>query len=152
MEKNNIMNEANEALKRTLLMMNYDMKKTLTENVDVISEQTNELKPGLLANIVDQAVDILDRDVETSDIESLIELMTTNIFGKMYRGKCAYDTFKKYYADNESFQGEDFESEINSSTEWGEQEFDDIKQDLLDLIKKENSFCSLIFHFLSPFA
>ena len=94
-------------------MMNYDMKKTLTENVDVISEQTNELKPGLLANIVDQAVDILDRDVETSDIESLIELMTTNIFGKMYKGKCAYDAFKRYYADNESFQGEDFESELS---------------------------------------
>lgn len=40
MEKNNILNEANEALKRTLLMMNYDMKKTLSENVEVISEQS----------------------------------------------------------------------------------------------------------------
>ena len=41
MEKNDMMNEANEALKRTLLMMNYDMKKTLTENVEVVSEQAN---------------------------------------------------------------------------------------------------------------
>lgn len=39
MEKNEILKEANEALQRTLLMMNYDMKKTLTENVEVISEQ-----------------------------------------------------------------------------------------------------------------
>lgn len=39
MKNNEILNEANEALQRTLLMMNYDMKKTLTENVDVISEQ-----------------------------------------------------------------------------------------------------------------
>jgi hypothetical protein len=41
MKNNKILNEANEALKRTLLMMNYDMKKTLTENVEVISEQEN---------------------------------------------------------------------------------------------------------------
>ena len=33
--------EGKEALNRTLLMMNYDMKKTLTENVEVISEQEN---------------------------------------------------------------------------------------------------------------
>jgi len=41
MKKDEILNEANEALKRTLLMMNYDMKKTLTENVEVVSEQEN---------------------------------------------------------------------------------------------------------------
>lgn len=40
MEKNEILKEANEALQRTLLMMNYDMKKTLSENVEVITEQT----------------------------------------------------------------------------------------------------------------
>lgn len=41
MEKNEILKEANEALQRTLLMMNYDMKKTLSENVEVVSEQEN---------------------------------------------------------------------------------------------------------------
>jgi len=43
--KNRIITEGKEALERTLLMMKYDMKKTLTENVDVISEQkkTNTL-------------------------------------------------------------------------------------------------------------
>ena len=39
--KNKIITEGKEALERTLLMMKYDMKKTLTENVEVISEQEN---------------------------------------------------------------------------------------------------------------
>jgi hypothetical protein len=34
-----ILEEGKNALQRTLLMINYDMKKTLTENVKVISEQ-----------------------------------------------------------------------------------------------------------------
>ena len=34
-----IINEGKEALKRALLLMKYDMKKTLTENVEVVSEQ-----------------------------------------------------------------------------------------------------------------
>ena len=141
MEKNEILKEANEALQRTLLMMNYDMKKTLSENVEVVSEQANELSAGDLEDFVDDAVDILDRDVETSDMEDLIELMTTNIFGKKFKGKCAYDKFLSYYKDNESFQFEDFESEVNSTGEFGEQGFDDLKQELLDLIAKEKQFC-----------
>jgi hypothetical protein len=39
--KTKIIREGKEALERTLLMMKYDMKKTLTENVEVISEQEN---------------------------------------------------------------------------------------------------------------
>jgi hypothetical protein len=42
MKKNEILEEGKEALQRTLLMMKYDMKKTLTENVGVINEQGNE--------------------------------------------------------------------------------------------------------------
>jgi hypothetical protein len=141
MEKNKILKEANEALQRTLLMMNYDMKKTLSENVEVISEQANEISAGDLEDFVDDAVDILDRDVETSDMEDLIDLMKTNIFGKKFKGKCAYDKFLSYYKDNESFQFEDFESEVNSTGEFGEQGFDDLKQELLDLITKEKQFC-----------
>jgi hypothetical protein len=34
-----IINEGKEALERALLLMKYDMKKTLTENVEVVSEQ-----------------------------------------------------------------------------------------------------------------
>ena len=141
-----IIKEGQEALKRALLMMNYDMKKTLTENVEVISEQanTNEISAGDLADIVDDAVDILDRDVETSDMEDLIELMKTEIFGKKFKGACAYDKFKKYYADNESWQGETFEDQVESSGEYNEQEFEDVKQEMLDLIKKEKQFCKTL--------
>ena len=38
MKNKKILEEGKEALNRTLLMMNYDMKKTLTENVEVLSE------------------------------------------------------------------------------------------------------------------
>ena len=139
--KNKIITEGKEALERTLLMMKYDMKKTLTENVEVISEQGNEISAGDLEDFVDDAVDILDRDVETSDMQKLIDLMKTNIFGKKFKGKCAYDKFLAYYKDNESFQLEEFESEVNSTGEFGEQGFDDLKQELLDLITKEKQFC-----------
>jgi hypothetical protein len=139
--KNKIITEGKEALERTLLMMKYDMKKTLTENVEVISEQGNEISAGDLEDFVDDAVDILDRDVETSDMQKLIDLMKTNIFGKKFKGKCAYDKFLAYYKDNESFQLEEFESEVNSTGEFGEQGFDDLKQELLDLIAKEKQFC-----------
>jgi gas vesicle protein len=140
-----IIKEGKEALERALLMMKYDMKKTLTENVKVVSEQVKtDIKPGDLADFVDDAVDILDRDVETSDMEELIELMKTEIFGKTFKGKCAYDAFKKYYADNESWQGETFEDQVNSSGEYNEQEFDDVKQEMLDLIKKEKQFCQTL--------
>ncbi len=77
-------------------------KKTLTENVEVINEQANEISAGDLEDIVDDAVDILDRDVETSDMQKLIDLMKTNIFGKNFKGKCAYDKFLAYYKNNES--------------------------------------------------
>jgi hypothetical protein len=139
--KNRIITEGKEALERTLLMMKYDMKKTLTENVEVINEQANEISAGDLEDIVDDAVDILDRDVETSDMQKLIDLMKTNIFGKNFKGKCAYDKFLAYYKNNESFQLEEFESEVKGTGEFGEQGFDDLKQDLLDLITKEKQFC-----------
>jgi hypothetical protein len=41
MKNKQMLEEGKEALQRTLLMMNYDMKKTLTENVEVVSEQEN---------------------------------------------------------------------------------------------------------------
>jgi hypothetical protein len=74
-------------------------------------------------------------------MQKLIDLMKTNIFGKKFKGKCAYDKFLAYYKDNESFQLEEFESEVNSTGEFGEQGFDDLKQELLDLIAKEKQFC-----------
>jgi hypothetical protein len=40
MKNKQMLEEGKEALERTLLMMKYDMKKTLTENVEVLSEQS----------------------------------------------------------------------------------------------------------------
>lgn len=37
-----IIKEGQEELKRSLLMMNYDMKKTLSENTEVITEQSSD--------------------------------------------------------------------------------------------------------------
>jgi hypothetical protein len=42
MKNKQMLEEGKEALQRTLLMMNYDMKKTLTENVEVLSEDAKE--------------------------------------------------------------------------------------------------------------
>ena len=43
------LNEGNEALKRVLLMMKYDNKKTLVENTELIFEQTEDEYFGNLA-------------------------------------------------------------------------------------------------------
>ena len=45
MKNKQMLEEGKEALQRTLLMMKYDMKKTLTENVEVISE--DEARSGV---------------------------------------------------------------------------------------------------------
>ena len=42
MKNKEILEEGKEALNRTLLMMNYDMKKTLSENIEIINEQNNQ--------------------------------------------------------------------------------------------------------------
>ena len=61
MKNKEILEEGKEALNRTLLMMNYDMKKTLTENVEVISEQTTSEK-----DIKDEIVDAAVREYGTN--------------------------------------------------------------------------------------
>ena len=61
MKNKKILEEGKEALNRTLLMMNYDMKKTLTENVEVISEQTTSEK-----DIKDEIVDAAVREYGTN--------------------------------------------------------------------------------------
>jgi len=63
--KQQIISEGKEALERALLIMKYDMKKTLTENVKVISEQSQSCSPSLsdveMNTIVDIVWDMLDK-------------------------------------------------------------------------------------------
>ena len=94
--KEQIISEGKEALERALLIMKYDMKKTLTENVKVISEQSQSCSPSLsdveMNTIVDTVWDMLDK-------------MTTVFSQGVYvneRAKKVYDNInklvgKKYY-------------------------------------------------------
>lgn len=66
MEKYSL-NEANESLKRILLMMNYDNKKTLEENTKVIFEQNTS---------VENAVDA-DNDIDPRLTQSVSQQTTT---------------------------------------------------------------------------
>jgi|688.fasta_scaffold405990_3 hypothetical protein len=63
--KQQIISEGKEALERALLIMKYDMKKTLTENVKVISEQSQSCSPLIndaeLNTIVETVWDMLDK-------------------------------------------------------------------------------------------
>jgi hypothetical protein len=87
--KQQIISEGKEALERALLIMKYDMKKTLTENVKVISEQSQSCSPSLsdveMNTIVDIVWDMLDK-------------MTT-VFSRNYytteRAKKIYDNLNK---------------------------------------------------------
>jgi len=87
--KQQIMSEGKEALERALLIMKYDMKKTLTENVKVISEQSQSCSPSLsdveMNTIVDIVWDMLDK-------------MTTVFSRNFYtteRAKKIYDNLNK---------------------------------------------------------
>jgi len=66
MEKYSL-NEANESLKRILLMMNYDNKRTLEENTKVIFEQNTS---------VENAVDA-DNDIDPRLTQSVTQQTTT---------------------------------------------------------------------------
>lgn len=94
MKNNEILNEANEALQRTLLMMNYDMKKTLTENVEVISEQENVggnpedqqiaikfrnavMDPGTDESAIEDSLSMIKDKAQFDRVNSLIPKYTT---------------------------------------------------------------------------
>jgi hypothetical protein len=87
--KQQIISEGKEALERALLIMKYDMKKTLTENVKVISEQSQSCSPSL-------------SDVEMNTIVNtvweMLDKMTTVFSRNVYvneRAKKVYDNINK---------------------------------------------------------
>jgi hypothetical protein len=71
-----LIEEGQESLERTLLMMNYNMKKTLSENVKVISEQEN-----VGGNVEDQQIAIKFRNAvqrlgtDESGIENTLSMI-----------------------------------------------------------------------------
>ena len=96
MKNKKILEEGKEALNRTLLMMNYDMKKTLTENVEVISEQTTSEK-----DIKDEIIRTTVRTGGTNEkgLRDVIKKITNKALYDKVNTELAADRLTKRYAD-----------------------------------------------------
>ena len=96
MKNKEILEEGKEALNRTLLMMNYDMKKTLTENVEVISEQTTSEK-----DIKDEIVDAAVREYGTNvkQLRDAIKKITNKALYDKVNAEIAADKIFRDYPD-----------------------------------------------------
>jgi hypothetical protein len=96
MKNKEILEEGKEALNRTLLMMNYDMKKTLTENVEVISEQTTNEK-----DIKDEIIRATVRTGGTNEegLRDVIKKITNKALYDKVNTELAADKLSKRYAD-----------------------------------------------------
>jgi hypothetical protein len=96
MKNKEILEEGKEALNRTLLMMNYDMKKTLTENVEVISEQTTSEK-----DIKDKIIDATVRafGTNTKNLRDAIKKITNKALYDKVNAELVADGLSKRYAD-----------------------------------------------------
>jgi hypothetical protein len=103
MKNKEILEEGKEALNRTLLMMNYDMKKTLTENVEVISEQTTSEK-----DIKDEIIDATVRafGTNTKDLRDVIKKITNKaLYDKVNAELVADRVTKKYFPNDRTIVG-----------------------------------------------
>jgi hypothetical protein len=96
MKNKEILEEGKEALNRTLLMMNYDMKKTLTENVEVISEQTTSEK-----DIKDEIIRATVRTGGTDEkgLRDVIKKITNKALYDKVNTELAADRLSKRYDD-----------------------------------------------------
>lgn len=139
-----------EALQRVKLMMKYDSSITLTENkskLGLLSEQSSFSQVSAVAKKIHR---IMSGDVETSDLNNLLDLLSSEVFGKkMEDGTCMMSKVVQYYGKSGSFGGAgggllgtgDLLKDIEKSTEFGEAEFEDVKQELISKIKKEMTSC-----------
>lgn len=140
-----------EALQRVKLMMKYDSSTTLTENkskIGILSEQSTFSKVSSVAKKINN---IMSGDVETSDLEDLLNLLNSEVFGKkMEDGTCMMSKVVQYYGKSGDIFGGagggflgtgDLLKDIAKSTEFGEPEFEDVKQELLGKINKEMTSC-----------
>jgi hypothetical protein len=138
-----------EALERVKLMMKYDSSKTLNENKTIIYEQVS---PSQLSKITDKIHYLMSGDVESQDLDELLSLLNSEVFGKKSSdGICAMKKVMDYYKKAGFFGTPgggllgtgNLLKDITKSIEIGEPEFDDVKKDLLNKINNElNSFCS----------
>jgi hypothetical protein len=147
-----------DALQRVKLMMGYDTKKTLKENIREIGVVLNEQESaGNTANTVRDITHYLMGDVQSSDLTNIQDILDTKVIGKTFKdGTCLMSKVIEYFArgGNSRFSdnfttlagfsgtGNDLIKSIQATEEGGESEFEDVKKDLIDSINKElNGFC-----------
>ena len=147
-----------EALQRAKLMMGYDTKKTLKENIRETGVVLNEQESaGNTANTVRDITHYLMGDVQSSDLTNIQDILDTKVIGKTFKdGTCLMSKVIEYFGrgGNSRFSdnfttlagfsgtGTDLIKSIQATEEGGESEFEDVKKDLIDSINKElNGFC-----------
>ena len=103
MKNKQMLEEGKEALQRTLLMMKYDMKKTLTENVEVISEQTT-IEKDIKDEIIDATVKAFGTN--TKDLRDAIKKITNkSLYDKVNAELVADRVTKKYFPNDRTIVG-----------------------------------------------
>jgi hypothetical protein len=101
--KNKIITEGKEALERTLLMMKYDMKKTLTENVEVILEQSTPEK-DIKDKIFSAAAMAAGTDEEGLR-DAIKQITSKDLYNKVNKEIAADSTLSVKYKNDPSIVG-----------------------------------------------
>jgi hypothetical protein len=141
-----------EALQRVKLMMGYDTKKTLKENIETIGVVLNEqTTAGEASSIASKLWSYMAGDVETEDLEGAQQIFNDQVFGKTFKDGCLLEKVLEYYKGHQgsftwslttTYHEGGFLDDLDHSDEMGEPEFADVKKDLRDSIEKElNGFC-----------
>ena len=147
-----------EALQKIKLMMKYDSSKTLNENRGIVKEQVG---PGEAANIAQEITTELLGDVKTVDLDDILEILKTKVFGQTYEeGGCLLNKVATYFSKGVVRTSDMFTTlvafspelwglgksnlidAINNTQEYSEPQFEDVKRRLISAINSEsNGFC-----------
>lgn len=148
---------------RIKLLMSYNNSKTLTENKEIILEQT--VDSGKITEVSKNIRYWLTGDVQSKDLNKIHDELKTKIFGKTFaKGGCALSKLIEYFEKDtkgvnawdifgttalltlgisEWFKSSNLRTQIENSSEGSEGGFEDIKESLLSDIDKELSgFCT----------
>lgn len=145
-----------EALQRVKLMMGYDLKKSLRENVKSTGAILNEedgsgVGPEEAVNIAYEIYSEMAGDVESEDLNDVINILKSKVIGQTWdEGGCLLTKVIEYYKTQSgkaswSWGGMttgNLVKDITDSEEQGEAQFNDVKKRLLNLINTELAgFC-----------
>jgi hypothetical protein len=145
-----------EALQRVKLMMGYDLKKSLRENIKstgvILNEQDGSgVGPEEAVNIAYEIYSEMAGDVESEDLNDVIEILKSKVIGKTWdEGGCLLNKVIEYYKTQSGkfswtlggMTTGNLIKDITDSKEQGEAQFEDVKKRLLGLINTELAgFC-----------